>query len=139
MTPGGLDHEFVDTIPESIEPNRLYISTEYATVVHLCMCGCGHEVVTPLTPTDWRILYDGETVSLSPSVGNWSFPCRSHYWIDHSTVRWAARWTSDQVDSGRAADRLRKEAYFEAGVHDTMSRLHRIKRWIAYMLVRDRS
>jgi hypothetical protein len=43
------------------------------------MCGCGKKVVLPLHPTHGKLTYDGETVSLSPSVGNWSFPCESHY------------------------------------------------------------
>jgi len=29
-------------------------------------------------------------VSLAPSIGNWSFPCNSHYWITGNEVRWAA-------------------------------------------------
>ena len=39
-------------------------------------------------------------MSLYPSVGNWSFPCKSHYWIEHSHVRWARampQWRIDQV------------------------------------------
>ncbi|MGN5478201.1 DUF6527 family protein [Cupriavidus basilensis] len=39
------------------------------------------QVVTPFTPTDWRMTYDGATVSLHPSVGNWNQRCRSHYVI----------------------------------------------------------
>jgi len=34
-------------------------------------------VVTPLSPTGWSLIFDGETVSLYPSIGNWNFPCRS--------------------------------------------------------------
>jgi hypothetical protein len=60
----------------------LYVSPGYATVTHLCCCGCGAEVVTPLSPTDWKLTFDGVAISLSPSVGNWSLPCRSHYFID---------------------------------------------------------
>ncbi|WP_244500471.1 DUF6527 family protein [Methyloceanibacter methanicus] len=87
---------------------------DYATVVHKCCCGCGHEVVTPLSPTDWRLTYDGVSVSLSPSVGNWGFACQSHYWIDKSVVRWAGQWTPEQVEAGRARDRLMKQQYYGA-------------------------
>ena len=74
-----LQHRFVPHIPEKLEPKVLYISMEYATAAHSCCCGCGEEVVTPLTPTDWRMTFDGETISLSPSIGNWNLRCRSHY------------------------------------------------------------
>ena len=101
MTSSQLRHEFVDSAPAPLESEVLYISIKYATTMHLCCCGCGHEVVLPLTPTGWRFTYDGETVSLSPSVGNWSFPCRSHYWIEHDRVRWASAWSDEQVAAGR--------------------------------------
>ena len=47
-----LGHEFVEGIPERLEEGVLYVSILYATAMHLCACGCGREVVTPLTPTD---------------------------------------------------------------------------------------
>ena len=133
-----IGHEFVDVIPETLQPKMLYISIKYATAVHLCMCGCGHEVVTPLTPTDWKLIYDGDTVSLSPSIGNWSFPCRSHYWIDRSRVRWAATWTAEQVDQGRAEDRRRKDEYFGATHRSASLPLRRLKGWIARIIGRRR-
>jgi hypothetical protein len=73
-----LDTEFVASIPDRLAEHTLYVSMEYATVAHQCCCGCGLEVVTPLSPTDWKLTYDGVSVSLHPSIGNWSFPCRSH-------------------------------------------------------------
>ncbi|MEW1836919.1 DUF6527 family protein [Nonomuraea angiospora] len=47
-----LDHRFVEHIPERLEPGELYISFPFATAAHLCACGCGKEVVIPLSPTD---------------------------------------------------------------------------------------
>jgi hypothetical protein len=85
---------------------------EYATVVHKCCCGCGKEVVTPLSPTDWKLIFNGKTISLDPSIGNWGFECRSHYWIRNSRVRWAPRWSQGKIDAGRARDRFAKERYF---------------------------
>ncbi|WP_433432287.1 DUF6527 family protein [Nonomuraea sp. CA-141351] len=99
-----LSHDFVDHIPERLETGRLYVSIRHATAVHLCACGCGNEVVTPLSPTDWRLTYDGESISLYPSVGNWSFACQSHYWIDKSAVRPAPRWSKERIATGRARD-----------------------------------
>jgi len=76
-----LVHEFADNIPVSIEEGKVYVSIKHETVIHKCPCGCGNEVVTPLSPTDWSLTFNGESISLDPSIGNWSFPCRSHYWI----------------------------------------------------------
>lgn len=73
--------EFVHYIPKEFNQGVLYISMEYSLVMHLCACGCGEKVATPLSPDDWKLYYDGELITLSPSVGNWDFPCRSHYWI----------------------------------------------------------
>ena len=108
-----LSHKFVEFIPEQLQEGVLYVSTTYATAVHLCFCGCGREVVTPLSPTDWKLIFDGETVSLSPSIGNWSFPCRSHYWIKDNFVQWCDDIPLKSVNVGRAIDRLLKAAYFD--------------------------
>jgi hypothetical protein len=86
---------------------------DYATVAHKCCCGCGQEVVTPLSPTDWKLTYDGASISLSPSIGNWSFACQSHYWIEKSTVKWADNWSKDRIDAGRSRDRFVKEEHFK--------------------------
>jgi len=107
-----LVHEFVEFIPDVVEEGKLYVSIEYTTVVHKCCCGCGKEVVTPLSPTDWRLIFDGKTISLDPSIGNWSFPCRSHYWIRNNRVRWAEDWSQSRIDANRAHDRWAKERYF---------------------------
>lgn len=103
-----IKHEFVEFIPGQIEEGVLYVSMEYATAVHKCFCGCGMKVVTPFDPTDWEITFDGVTVSLYPSIGNWEFPCQSHYWIENNKVRRAKKWTKTQIAEGRALDRQRK-------------------------------
>jgi hypothetical protein len=69
-----LQHRFVEFIPEQLEESILYISLEYMTVTHLCCCGCGHEVSVTLSPTDWRLICDGRTVSIEPSIGSWRLP-----------------------------------------------------------------
>jgi len=110
-----LTHEFVEFIPDSIVKGTLYVSMEYATVVHKCCCGCGKEVVTPLSPTDWNLTFDGKAISLHPSIGNWSFPCRSHYWIRNNTVQWAEQWSQERIAAARAFDRRAKKRYFSEG------------------------
>lgn len=109
-----LDHKFVDFFPNEIEDGVLYISIPYAIVEHRCCCGCGNRVVTPLSPTDWSLTFDGTSVSLHPSIGNWSFPCQSHYWIRKSEVIEAPGWSQERVEAGRRQDRKAKDAYFQA-------------------------
>lgn len=110
-----LVHEFVECIPEELKEGIIYISIKYATAAHKCCCGCGREVVTPLSPTDWKLTFDGESISLDPSIGNWSFPCHSHYWISRNAVRWARRWSQKEIEKGRARERVEAERYFGAG------------------------
>src|ERR1700739_3127696 len=106
-------HEFVEFIPDTLEEGKLYISIAYATVAHKCCCGCGREVVTPLSPTDWELIFDGRSISLRPSLGNWEYPCRSHYWIKYNVVEWAPPWSQEEIQAGRVADALAKERYFQ--------------------------
>ena len=107
-----VQHQFVEFIPQELEFGTIYVSTEYATCSHLCLCGCGTKVVTPLAPTEWRLTFDGETISLSPSIGNWSFDCQSHYWIKRSRVDWAAAWSKEKVRANRVRDQELKREYF---------------------------
>ena len=99
---------FVDEVPDELSYGVLYVSIEHASMIHLCACGCGSEVVLPLTPEDWKLIYNGEDVSVSPSVGNWSLPCRSHYFIRSGEVVWAGDWSEERILDGRNADLLRK-------------------------------
>lgn len=107
-----LTHCFVEFLPDDMDQDVLYISIPYATVEHKCCCGCGERATTPLSPTDWSLTFDGKSVSLYPSIGNWSFPCRSHYWIRGNEVVWAAPRSQGQIEANRARDRIEREAYF---------------------------
>ena len=109
-----LEHRFLRHLPEVLEPGVLYISMEYATAAHRCACGCGEEVVTPFTPTDWKMTFDGETISLWPSIGNWTLPCRSHYVIMQGRVVESGPWTEEQVAAERRRDRAAKARYYGA-------------------------
>jgi hypothetical protein len=102
--------EFVEFIPETLEDGRLYISEEYSTAVHKCCCGCGLKVVTPLKANKgWRLTRDGQSVTLFPSIGNWSFPCQSHYWIRRNAVVWSYQMSKDEIEAGRRRDGKIKE------------------------------
>lgn len=108
-----LEPVFIKHIPTEMETGKLYVSMEYATASHLCCCGCGEEVVTPITPTDWTMEFNGEAVSLRPSIGNWNLPCRSHYFIRRGTVVEAASWSREQIDDEWQRDRQRKAAFYK--------------------------
>ncbi len=108
-------HKFVEFIPEELEEEVIYITVQYRTAVHKCVCGCGNKVVTPLSPTDWKLIFDGKSISLSPSIGNWNFECRSHYWITNNVIHHASQWNEHQIDKGRKRDKRNKRKYF-AGI-----------------------
>mgnify|MGYP001605933424 CR=1 FL=1 len=107
-----LSHKFVKNIPDTLENGVVYVSVDYSTAIHKCCCGCGSEIVTPLYPTDWKLAFDGETISLYPSIGNWSLPCQSHYWITNNEVKWAPKWTKKQIERGKTEDERSKEKYY---------------------------
>ena len=115
-------HHFVEYIPAELESGILYVSIPFATAVHKCACGCGREVVTPLSPTGWQVTFDGKTVSLSPSIGNWSFPCRSHYWITRDRILWAKSMSEREIEAGRRRDRsLTARHYDDASQEESIS------------------
>lgn len=99
-----IQHKLVECIPEKIERGVLYVSLTHTTAIHLCCCGCGREVVTPLEKNGWRVQFDGQTVSLYPSIGNWRFECQSHYWIKNSEIRWAEKWSRQKIAAVRNQD-----------------------------------
>ena len=101
-----LQHKFIDLVPDVLEDGVLYISIEYSSAIHKCPCGCGNEVVTPLSPTDWELTFDGKSVSLSPSIGNWNFECKSHYWIIKNKVRFARKWSDWEIADGRRKEKI---------------------------------
>lgn len=106
--------EFVEYVPTELEEGVLYISIRYSTTVHKCPCGCGSKITLPINPAQWRLMFDGETVSLWPSVGNWSYPCQSHYWIEQNRIEWAARWSPEKIAQNRTRDRSTRERYLKS-------------------------
>ena len=80
--------QVVRRMPEQMRFGILYVCFECNVVAHLCACGCGEKVVLPIDPNFWYVKYDGETVSMTPSIGNYQFACKSHYWIRENKVIW---------------------------------------------------
>ncbi|WP_421940631.1 DUF6527 family protein [Pedobacter sp.] len=108
-----LQHRFVEFIPEALEEGILYITMEYRTAVHKCICGCGNEVITPFSPTDWHLRFYGDSISIFPSIGSWGFKCRSHYWIIKNRIEHAGSWDDKEIQQGRKIDKENKEKYYD--------------------------
>jgi len=104
---------FVDRVPSEIEEGVIYISTSVNTAVHLCPCGCGTEIVTPLDPSEWNFTYDGETISLHPSVGVWGAECKSHYWIKKNNIEWSRTYTDKEIEEVRNQERTENDDYYD--------------------------
>lgn len=114
MTIKTLTPQFVAQFPEQFEAGMLYLAMEFSTAAHLCACGCGRKVITPFSPTDWQMEFDGETVSLKPSIGNWAFPCRSHYWLFKGRIEWSGNMSDDAIKRLRLRDVQIKAKYEES-------------------------
>jgi len=110
--PERVTFEFVELIPNEREGGKVYISIPYLTAVHSCLCGCGMKVVTPIKPNKWTLTFNGEAISLSPSIGNWSFPCRSHYWIRDNRVVKSGAMTDEAIAYGRMRDAALTERHY---------------------------
>lgn len=111
MTAKSLEPVWVEFVPDQLDEGKLYISEKFGTAIHKCCCGCGEEVVTPLSPADWRITRTEQGVTLHPSIGNWNYPCQSHYFIRNNKVVWAAQMTSAQIRLNQQSDTKLKERY----------------------------
>ena len=109
-----VQHKFVEFMPDIIEDGVLYISLGYGTVIHNCACGCGSEVNTPLSTTGWKMIYNGEAITLKPSVGNWSFDCRSHYWITDGKIEWASTWSDERIIETRKVENDERDKFYES-------------------------
>jgi Family of unknown function (DUF6527) len=107
-----IKHDFVEFIPKERQEGVLYVSIPYATAVHNCFCGCGLKVVTPLSPVGWQLTFDGEAVTLFPSIGSWNFPCRSHYFIRSDTVVWGENMSPYEIERVRARDQKTRDQHF---------------------------
>lgn len=107
-------HQHVEYIPDVLEEGVLYISLPFKTALHRCACGCGQEVVTPLGQAEWSLRETGGKVTLYPSIGNWSFPCQSHYFIRGSQIAWVGKMTKAEIARGRQITQERREVYLQA-------------------------
>jgi len=107
-----LTPRYLDEFPRVLEEGVLYISEECQLAAHKCCCGCGEDVITPLNPARWRLDRHGGRVSLHPSIGNWKFACRSHYWIRNNRVVPSYGMDDEEVAEVIERDRVDREDFF---------------------------
>ena len=127
--------EKVHFMPKILEPGVLYLSDEFGTAAHLCACGCGAKVRTPIGPTEWSIKEQTGGPSLWPSIGNWQRPCRSHYVISKGEVTWAPAWSDTQIRVGRASEQRLRENHFAQLDRGRQGWLNRCIAWIKSRVV----
>lgn len=91
MKQQSLTTEFVEYIPEELKQGILYVSERFEIAIHLCACGeCNNKTVTPFggNLNAWTYTNNKEKITLRPSIGNWQFPCKSHYHITENIIEW---------------------------------------------------
>lgn len=75
---------YVEFIPEILDQGTIYISRRFKTSTHLCLCGCGNKTILPFGPNWWQLYENEKGISITPSIGNYAFPCQSHYIITNN-------------------------------------------------------
>ncbi|EKD84348.1 MAG: hypothetical protein ACD_39C00095G0006 [uncultured bacterium] len=116
-------------IPKTLAPGVLYVSVEFGAAVHLCACGCGSKVSTPLGTAEWALTETPRGPSLRPSVGNWQLPCKSHYWITEGSIVWAASWSAAAVSENKLLTEQRRQAYYDSLKKESPGILTRLWNW----------
>lgn len=101
---------FSDKIPEELAPGILYISMSHRIAKHLCPCGCGKVITIIFDPELWTMKFDGETVTIFPSIGNYNIPCKSHYYISGNQIEWCQ---SDFDEDNTRHNKLRWFRHFK--------------------------
>lgn len=104
--------ERVVTLPRVPEEGVLYVSDEFKTATHLCACGCGEKVRTPIGPEEWSVWEASNGPTLRPSIGNWQKPCRSHYLITAGAVEWREQWSGEEVAHSWQETEKRRTVYY---------------------------
>jgi hypothetical protein len=128
--------ERVQYMPKELEIGILYVAEEFGAAAHLCACGCGHKIRTPLAPTEWEVEETASGPSLRPSVGNWQKPCQSHYWIREGEVIWSEPWSPEEIAAGRAQEEARRTAYYDTLYERPFCVLRRVWDWVKQWFAR---
>jgi hypothetical protein len=131
-----IELERVRFMPKELWPGVLYVSDEFGIAIHLCACGCGSKVRTSLGPAEFSVTETPDGPSVYPSIGNWQRPCQSHYWIDRGEVRWAEKWSPEQIARGRAQEEAGRRAYYHELDRKRGGLVRRMWRWVRSLFSR---
>ncbi|MFA6348669.1 MAG: DUF6527 family protein [Candidatus Paceibacterota bacterium] len=123
-------------MPKELKPGVLYVSEEFGAASHLCACGCGSKIRTPLGQTKWALEETDRGPTLYPSVGNWQQACQSHYWIYRGEIKWSDKWTPEQISSGCRDTEERQRTYYDALDSLRGGVLRRLWRWVKSLFKR---
>lgn len=126
----------VHYMPKNLEVGVLYVSEEFGTAAHLCACGCGSKIRTPLGPTEWSFEETTLGPTLHPSIGNWQQACKSHYLIYQGRVIWAEQWTPERIEAGRHAEERRRKAYYDEIDSQSSRPLRKFWNWLRNLFYR---
>ncbi|EMA4456299.1 MULTISPECIES: DUF6527 family protein [Enterobacterales] len=119
----------VDSMPRDLEPNTLYYSERFGTASHLCACGCGAKIRTPIDVNEWSIVKTEQGPTLHPSVGNWQKECKSHYYIRKGKIVWCGAWTEKQIQEGRYREQQARIDHYNR-IYSKQSVFNKIWLWI---------
>jgi hypothetical protein len=119
----------VHYMPKELRPGLLYVSDQFGTAAHLCVCGCGCKIRTPLGPTEWALTETRRGPTLHPSVGNWQQACQSHYVISEGQIIWAGKLTPAEIAAGRRSEDYHRRSYYDAIHSQHGGRLRRLWAW----------
>ncbi|MDR6809642.1 hypothetical protein J2Y45_006720 [Dyadobacter sp. BE34] len=120
-------------LPKVLLPGILYVSHDFNVAGHICPCGCGSKVITPLGISEWSLGEADGSATLYPSIGNWQLPCRSHYWIRNGSIEWSYQFDDEQIKAVYEREEKERIDRFE-NVEDSakkMSRWRRFWKWIS--------
>ncbi|GAA5497480.1 hypothetical protein Rhal01_03676 [Rubritalea halochordaticola] len=122
--------ENVEYMPKILEENILYVSDRFGTAAHLCACGCGAKVRTPLGETEWTLSLEEGLPTLSPSVGNWQQDCKSHYFIQNGEIIWCGQWSEEKILQSRQIEQARREEYYNLKYSVKVPLFRRVFNWL---------
>lgn len=104
--------EYVMQMPDKLDEGVLYICEDFNLTAHKCCCGCDEDVYNKLSPVKWQLIkLSGGKVSLEPSIGNWKYACKSHYWISGNRVIDAGPMSSSAIEAVQRRDLQDRNTY----------------------------
>lgn len=116
-----------ERFPDALGPGKFYFSEDFRSSVHLCACGCGSRVVLPIKSAGWKLMQTERSFTISPSVGNREFACRSHYLIEGGRIIWLTSMSDQEVQASRAIDKQHIE---KMHIVTFWQRIRNVLRWI---------